>query len=224
MNNELAAVQLSEGVDMKCACVLLLDTSGSMNGPRIEALNKGLKVFKKSLLDDDLARERVDLSVITFDSQINVVRDFATVDQFEPPRLTAQYQTFMGTAILEALDRINERKVQYRDNGVAYYRPWLFMITDGMPEGEGTDILNEAKEALKREQKRGGVHVFAVGVGDQVDLNDLSQIVGSQALPLQGLKFEELFVWLSRSLEAVSASQPDDNTQLPFPNWTSITS
>lgn len=33
----------------RCPCVLLLDTSGSMNGSPISELNKGLQVFKDEL-------------------------------------------------------------------------------------------------------------------------------------------------------------------------------
>jgi hypothetical protein len=33
--------------DPRCACVLLLDTSGSMDGAPIKALNEGLKAFER---------------------------------------------------------------------------------------------------------------------------------------------------------------------------------
>ena len=39
----------------------------------------------------------------------------------------------MGEAILEAPDLIKLRKQQYQANGVAYYRRWIFLITDGGP-------------------------------------------------------------------------------------------
>lgn len=223
MNDEFAQVQLAENPDQRCACLLLLDTSGSMSGEKINELNDGLISLKDDLLEDDLARTRVDIAIITFDSEVKLVQDFVNPDEFEPPKLTAQYQTYMGTAILEALDRINERKQQYKDNGVAYYRPWMFLITDGNPEGEEPGIIEKAKEKLKQTQTNKGVTVFAVGVGDAVDLGKISSITGTNALRLKGTDFKPLFKWLSESMARVSSSNTGDQIQLPVPGWANLT-
>ncbi len=124
-------VDFAENPEPRCPCVLLLDTSGSMQGAPIEALNQGLLSFKDELTKNPLASRRVEVSIVTFDRNINVVQDFVTADQFTPPILTAQGLTTMGAGIHKSLDLIQERKAQYRSNGVAYYRPWIFMITDG---------------------------------------------------------------------------------------------
>ena len=41
---------------------------------------------------------------VGFDTDVNVAQDFVTADQFQPPVLTAQGTTHMGTAIHTALD------------------------------------------------------------------------------------------------------------------------
>src|SRR5213595_2100797 len=130
------AVEFAENPEPRCPCVLLLDTSGSMRGAPIAALNEGLRTFKKDLAQDTLASRRVEVAVVTFNNEVQVVEDFITADQFEAPTLTAGGQTFMGTGINKALDLLQARKTQYRANGIAYYRPWVFMITDGEPQGE----------------------------------------------------------------------------------------
>ena len=48
--------------------------------------------------------------MVTFDSQVKVVQDFVTADQFQPPTLSAQGATHMGSGIHKALDMIHARK------------------------------------------------------------------------------------------------------------------
>ena len=97
------AVEFAENPEPRCPCVLLLDTSGSMQGAAISALNEGLRVFKNDLSKDPVASRRVEVAVVTFDSAVNVMQDFVTADQFQPPTLTAQGVTYMGEAIQKAL-------------------------------------------------------------------------------------------------------------------------
>ena len=110
--------ELAKNPDQKVACLLLLDTSGSMEGERIDELSAGLCSFKEEVLKDGVASSRVDLCVITFDSEVKTIRDFGSVDGFEPPTLTAQNQTFLGSAILEALDKIEDRKETLQSHGI----------------------------------------------------------------------------------------------------------
>ena len=130
-----AAVEFADNPEPRCPCVLLLDTSGSMGGAPIDALNQGLKAFQTDIAKDQLAAKRVEVAVVTFDSEVKVVQDFVTADQFVPPTLTVQGLTHMGGGIHKALDLIQARKADYKKNGVAYYRPWIFLITDGAPQG-----------------------------------------------------------------------------------------
>jgi uncharacterized protein YegL len=58
---------------------------------------------------------------------------FATVDQFRPPVLDAKGDTPMGEAMRKALDLVSGRKEIYKQAGLDYFRPWIFLITDGSP-------------------------------------------------------------------------------------------
>jgi len=90
----------------------------------INALNEGLRTFKEELNRDSLANKRVEVAIVTFNTDVQVVQDFVTADQFEPPMLVAQGLTH-GSAIHEALDMIEAVKNSIA-NGVSYYRPWVF--------------------------------------------------------------------------------------------------
>ncbi|MBI3768314.1 MAG: VWA domain-containing protein [Deltaproteobacteria bacterium] len=214
-------VEFAENPEPRCPCVLLLDTSGSMQGAPIQALNDGLRAFKSSMAEDPLASKRVEIAVISFDTDVKVVHDFVTVDQFEPSVLTAQGLTHMGSAITIALDTIQARKQQYRVNGITYYRPWIFMITDGEPQGESEGIVHAAAQRVKQDEAQKRVAFFAVGV-ENANMARLAQMVVRAPVKLNGLNFVEMFVWLSKSMEAVAHSKVDEQVGLPPAGWGTI--
>ncbi len=211
-------VEFAENPEPRCPCVLLLDTSGSMQGGSIDALNEGLRTFKDDLSKNSLASRRVEVAVITFDCDVNVVQDFVTADQFEPPTLTGQGLTHIGAAINKALEVIQARKSQYRTNGVAYYRPWVFMITDGEPQGEPESVIEQVAQRIKDDEANKRVAFFTVGV-ENANMTRLSEIAVRSPIKLKGLNFTEMFLWLSASMSAVSQSKVDEQVALPPIGW-----
>lgn len=204
--------------DPRCACVLLLDTSGSMRGAPIDALNQGLRTLQTELQADELAARRVEVAIVTFGyNGVQVVQEFVTAGQFSAPTLQSGGDTPMGHAINVALDLVRARKETYRSNGVPYYQPWVFMITDGGP----TDTWDSAAQRVKEEEAKKGLAFFAVGVAG-ANMPTLSQIAVRQPLLLDGLRFVDLFVWLSQSQRRVSGSKVGEQTALPPAGWTSV--
>ncbi len=211
-------VEFAENPEPRCPCVLLLDTSGSMQGMSLDALNEGLRTFKDDLAKNSLASRRVEVAVITFDCDVNVVQDFVTADQFDPPTLTAQGLTHVGAAINKALDEVQARKAQYRANGVAYYRPWIFMITDGEPQGEPDNVIAQVSQRIREDEANKRVAFFTVGV-ENANMTRLSEIAVRAPIKLKGLNFTEMFLWLSASMSAVSQSKVDEQVALPPIGW-----
>ncbi len=209
-------VEFAMNPDPRCACVLLLDTSASMVGEPINALNASLKAFQEDLQEDPLARRRVEVSVVTFGSGgVKKVQDFLPAGEFIAPVLDAAGGTPMGEAMNLALDMVRDRKIDYKKNGIAYYQPWIFMITDGAPNPGSP--WKEAAERAQAEISAKGLVFFAVGVAD-ADSRVLCQIT-PRTLMLDGLKFRELFIWLSQSQKRVSGSKPGEQTALPAVNF-----
>jgi uncharacterized protein YegL len=204
--------------DPRCACVLLLDTSGSMAGAPIAALNQGLLTFQQSIQEDSLASRRVEVAIVTFGAAgVQKVQDFVTGGDFAAPALEAGGTTPMGAATRLAIEMVKERKATYRRNGVLYYQPWVVMITDGAP----TDEWRAAAQMVRSEEGAKGLSFFAIGVGD-ANMQILSEISVRPALKLDGLNFLDLFVWLSQSQKRVSANKVGEQTALPAVSWAAV--
>lgn len=201
-----------ENRENRCPVVLLLDTSASMSGEPIQELNKGIERFQSSVVEDDLAALRVEVAVVKFGGTVSVVQEFVTVDEFNPPTLEASGNTPMGIAIDKGLDMLEERKAVYKNNGILYYRPWVFLITDGAP----TDPWERAAQRVHAEEKQRKLLFFAVGV-QEAKMTTLKQIAPVERPPmsLKGLHFEELFLWLSDSLQRVSTGEIGEMRTLP---------
>lgn len=201
----------------RCPCVLLLDVSGSMNGRPIDELNAGLTTFREELSADALAMKRVEVGIVTF-GPVKVETPFTSASAFYPPTLQSQGDTPIGAAILQALNMVEDRKHDYRANGISYYRPWVFLITDGAP----TDSWQAAAAAIREGEASKKFAFFAVGVKG-ADMNTLRQISVREPLSLDGLKFCELFSWLSSSVRSVSRSTPGTDVPLEAPKgWASV--
>ncbi len=215
-----SAIEFADNPEPRCPCLLLVDTSASMRGKPIEELNEGLIAFKDELAADSLASKRAEIALITF-GPAQIQTDFQTADVFYPPFLTANSDTPMGSAIELGLEILNQRKNIYKQNGVDYYRPWIFLITDGAP----TDSWKNAAAQVREGEEKGAFSFFAVGV-EGANLEILEQISVRKPLMLKELRFRDMFLWLSKSMKSVSQSRPGEAVPLENPTtpdgWASV--
>ena len=214
---EFNDVEFVNNPEPRCPVVLLLDTSSSMTGEPIEQLNEGLRTFCFEVALDSLAEKRVELSLITF-GPVEIHSKFQSINEFYPSYLDANGTTPMGEAIEKAIVLINDRKEMYRNAGIRYYRPWIFLISDGAP----TDDWTPAKKQINNGESNKEFMFFAVGV-EEADMNVLSELSVREALKLKGLSFVPLFQWLSNSMSNIAKSNPGDALRLPSPHgWAEI--
>ncbi|HZD57757.1 MAG TPA: VWA domain-containing protein [Anaerolineales bacterium] len=231
-SNLLDQAEFADNPEPRCPVVLLLDTSGSMQGAPINELNQGLRAFEAALKADRLASLRVEVALMTFGGGVRLldVRDgraseegaqeaFITADGFQAPALGASGDTPMGEAVSRSLDLIRDRKEIYKANALDYFRPWMFLITDGRPTDSGWEL---AADQVRQEEARKGVVFYGVGV-EKADMQVLARFSAARPpLKLKGLAFGELFQWLSKSLSVVAHSRPGEQAPLPPVGWGEI--
>jgi uncharacterized protein YegL len=190
--------------DPRIACVVLADVSGSMQGEPIAALERGFAAFTHYVRTETLACKRVEVAVVTFGTVASVLVPMQEARTLAPVQFTAGGTTNLAAGIHLSLDVLEDRKHAYKVAGLQYYRPWILVLTDGKPNVEGFD---EAVARLNSVESAKGVTVFAVGAGPRVDYRQLARLSTQRSpAPLDGLKYESLFEWLSASLSNVSNS------------------
>lgn len=201
-----------------------------MGGIPITELNAGFEVFCREIKDDPLARKRTEVSVITFGGVARVEIPFTEGRDLQPREFSASGGTPLGAALNLALEELQARKDAYKSSGLEYFRPWLFVITDGAPTDSDKFVLAAAR--VREVEAANGVAVFGVAVGSGVDMAQLATISDlRQPLSLSGYSFAEMFSWLSASMGVVSSSgnfgssdtgisQAESTEQTPLPTPT----
>ena len=210
-------IDLAENPDPRAMLQLVVDCSDSMtqimpgeSRSPLDELNAALDVLVSEIHKDSLSRRRIELSVVPYGTQIGDPTPFATIDSLVLPSLEPMGITNTGAALTRALDNIEERKTKYKENGIAYYAPMMFLLSDGL----SMDDLKPVSDRIKDLESKKRLSFFAIGVSG-ADLEQLSAIGSRKAMPLSGQKFVELFEWISRSAASVSASNPGDKVALP---------
>lgn len=195
------------------ACLLLLDTSGSMGGDPIRELNEGLNKFKLDVCEDKTTRDVLDIAIVEFNSGLNVVQEFVPIEYMEPVNLEARGGTNMSPAIQKSIDMVNERSRFYRRSGTEPYKPWIIMISDGAPQDDITEIVKVIQDMEQNEKLK----FFSLGV-EGYDSQTLHRLSGPKVMKLKGYDFSSFFDWVNKSMRSVSVSSPGEKPKgVPLP-------
>jgi len=204
--------EVEEGANERLAAVILCDDSFSTEGDDIDQINRGLELFGQELTDDEVAAETVEPAIVSFGGGVDVVQDFVKADSFQPPTLSAGGNTPMGDAVLKALDMVEGRKSTYRDQGYEVFRPWVFLFTDGKPNGGSTSI-DQAAKAIAEAEREDHALFWAAGTED-ADFDALKRLSQRPTLKVKEADYTSLFKFLSDSLKQGSNQDPGDTIQV----------
>lgn len=217
--------EFADNPEARCSIVLILDVSGSMGwgASPIDTVNQALVKFQEIIREDSVTALRADVAIIEFDHEARVLMDFTNGTDFEAPTLTVKGGTNYSKAINLALDITEARKQSYREGGIAYYRSLAYFLTDGYPEHDNDADLQQAAARLAEMEQNRSIAFFAFGVGqpgEPVNMTELNKLAPRTAIELTNMEqLDGSIQWLSRSVAAVSQSQPGDNIRLPEPDY-----
>lgn len=195
----------------------LLDTSGSMNGEPIEALNNALSGMINNLRSDAQAAETLWISIITFDREVKEIVPLTPLESFQLPEIVCPESgpTFTGKALEVLFDKANKEIRRGSPTQKGDWRPLLFIFTDGKPN----DLQTYGKMIPKIKSLNFGAIVGCIAGNREVasKLQELtSDVVHLDTADSTTLK--QFFKWVSDTIEQGNKSMgTTDNVQLPPP-------
>ena len=219
-------IEFADNPEARCSIVLILDVSGSMGGRPIDTVNQALVKFRDIIREDTVTSLRADVAVIEFDHEARIAQDFTNGTDFEPPTLSVAGGTNFSKAVNLALDIIEARKESYREGGISYYRSLAYFLTDGYPEHDNDNDLEQAAARLVAAENNRSVAFFSFKVPDpqlpphliELASEKLTKLVPANRPPVELANMEQLdgsIQWLSRSVAEISHSQTTDTVRLP---------
>ena len=200
----------------KLPIYILLDTSGSMRGEPIEAVEAGLLSLLSSLRRDPYAMETVFICVITFDREARILSPLAELSQFNLPRIPPleSSPTNLGEA-LELLCRCYDREVVKNANDQkGDWLPLAVVMTDGAPSD--TQLFEDMCVKIKNYHFG---HIIGCAAGPKAKTEPLSRFA-STIVSLETMDsnaFSKFWQWVSLSVSHQSQSTDMVKDDLPPP-------
>lgn len=165
----------------------VLDSSGSLREqyPQIKSF---IKRFASSL---DISRDGVRVGVVTFSFYATLsikFNDFTDVAIF---REAVEEIPLIGstTRIDRALKVVNEDLFNESNGARKDVTKMLILLTDGS-QTKGSDAVDPGKIAKVLRQR--DIHIVSVGIGDEVDVDELTHITGDEDRVYTVADFDEL--------------------------------
>lgn len=195
----------------------LLDTSGSMYGEPIQALNNALNGMINTLRQDPQALDSLWISIITFDRDVNEICPLTELAMFQLPEITCPQSgpTHTGKALELLYNKVKTDIKKSTENEKGDWRPLLFLFTDGKPND-----LMVYREAIPKIKTLNFGAIVCCAAGNLADdsllkelTNDVVHLDNADSATLK-----QFFKWVSETIEQGNKSQgTGESVTLPPP-------
>ena len=218
---------------------LLIDCSESMAGTAIETINLAVPAMVRELRRMPHALETVAMSVIAFSGDAQLVVPLTSLELFQLPTLTIHPGTSLGRAIDMLAACVDTDIVATTEERKGDWLPLVFIFTDGQPTDDWRgaarrirelttpkvvhDCADDSDRSKVRMSERLAspkiAGIYAIGCGDDVDFSVLYEITNNvfKTSEVDAEAIRDAFVWITASVQHVSAGVKGDLTRLPEP-------
>ncbi|MGD9101016.1 MAG: VWA domain-containing protein [Anaerolineae bacterium] len=162
-------------VKKKATVVLVLDTSGSMQGDKIKNAVEGAATFVEQMDPAD------EIYVVPFATVVMELPTSGTVGQVgEQLRVSlrglfAEGATALHEVVIYSVDRVEALKAE--DEAAGERRLYgIVLLSDGKNEMDGGPSENDMLSRLPSGTEASGVKIYAIAYGDDADLNVLTTL------------------------------------------------
>lgn len=208
---------------------LLVDTSGSMLGSKIDTVNAALSEMLLTLSHVEGAKGQIKICVITFGQRVNIVQPLENAESIHIQPLTAIGNTPMGAAIEQVISLIEDRTIVPPRS----YTPTIVLISDGIPTDCPETLYaneNATKEDylgwrpvhnLQHADRAQNASRLAMGIGQDANYEMLRAFVNKDGVPIikanDATTIAKFFKWVTLSVSQRSRSvNPNTFDDVPF--------
>lgn len=183
--------------------IYVIDTSGSMMGQRIAALNESMRETIEVICNYCAFNAEYDIAINVLSYSTDCKWMFDTMQNAESCQwedLQAGGLTNLGAALSELNRKLNKKFLCGDKSEICF--PNIIFVTDGTPTDDWERSLNEIK---KNKWFQSSMKI-AVKLGDDVDVDCLNKIVGTSEAVVDCNDLDVL-----RQLIRVREYEPDDS-------------
>jgi uncharacterized protein YegL len=176
-NTAKALVEKTENSDQPLVLFFVIDSSGSMEGSKIDALNTAMQEVIPAIRD--LANESpgrgIEIAALAFDDGYRWLTPNGpiSVEEFNWAAIDAAGMTELGAACRALDERLSASA--FIQNNTTSFTPAIFLFSDGFPSDDWQSGLYK----LKQNNSFNAAVKAAVAIGDDADKEVLKEFTGS---------------------------------------------
>lgn len=150
--------------------ILLLDSSGSMDGYKIDSLNRSVRDMIASFADEESTKAEIHVAVVTFGETAELHQELTPASEIDWEDLEPSGMTPLGGALRIAKQMIEDKDVIPS----RAFRPCVVLVSDGQPNDEWKAELDR----FIGEGRTAKCDRWALGIGADVDNEMLRKFLG----------------------------------------------